>query len=56
VVGVLLAAFCHPVWTAAITDWRSLGLALLAIAALLSGRIPVWLVVGASAALGGWLL
>jgi chromate transporter len=56
VVGVLLAAFYHPVWTAGITGGRALGLAVAAFVALQSRRIPVWAVVLALAALGGWWL
>lgn len=56
VVGVLLAALYHPVWTSGITGGRSLALAVAALVALLSGRIPVWAVVFASAAAGAWLL
>jgi chromate transporter len=54
VVGVLLAAFYHPVWTSGITGGRTLGLAVAAFVALQTGRIPVWLVVAACAALG-WI-
>lgn len=56
VVGVLLAAFYNPVWIAGITGGRSLGLAVAAFVALQSGKIPVWAVVLALAALGGALL
>ncbi len=56
VVGVLLAAFYNPVWTAGITSGRALGLAVAAFAALQSRRIPVWAVVLALAMLGGWWL
>ncbi len=56
VVGVLLAAFYNPVWTAGITGGRSLGLAVAAFVALQSGKLPVWAVVLALAALGGWWL
>ena len=55
-VGVLLAAFYNPVWTAGITGGRSLGLAVAAFVALQSGKVPVWAVVAALAGLGGWLL
>ncbi len=56
VVGVLLAAFYHPVWTSGITGGRSLGLAAGALGALLSQKIPVWCVVLGCAAAGAWLL
>ncbi len=56
VVGVLLAAFYNPVCTAGITGGHSLGLAAAAFVALQLGKVPVWAVVLALAALGGWLL
>jgi len=56
VVGVLLAAFYDPVWIAGITGGRSLGLAVAAFVALLSGKIPVWAVILALSALGHSLL
>ena len=55
VVGLLLAALYRPVWTSAIHQAQDLGLALLALAALMYWKLPSWLVViGAGA--GGWLL
>lgn len=56
VVGVLLAAFYHPVCTAGITDERSAALAGLAFIALQPAKIPPWAVVFATAVLGGMLL
>ncbi|KEF33865.1 chromate transporter [Deinococcus sp. RL] len=55
VVGLLLAALYHPVFTAGIGGPRHLALALLAYAALTAGRWPAWAVVGACAALGAGL-
>jgi chromate transporter len=56
VVGVLLAALYNPVWIAGITDRKSFAFALVAFAALQSGKIPVWLVVALMAAMGAaWL-
>ncbi|MDL2343689.1 chromate transporter, partial [Deinococcus sp. MIMF12] len=55
VVGLLLAALYHPVFTAGIREPRHLALALLAYAALTAGRLPAWAVVGACAALGAVL-
>ena len=52
VVGLLLAALYHPVWTAAIAGPADFGLALLAFGLLALWRVPPWLVV-AIAALGG---
>lgn len=52
VVGLLLAALYHPVFTAGIRDPRHLALALLAYAALTAGRWPAWAVVGVCAAVG----
>lgn len=52
VVGLLLAALYQPVWTSAIVTGYDLGLALLAFIALLVWKLPPWLVVAGSAALG----
>ncbi len=52
VVGVLLAALYHPVWTSGVTGVRSLSLALAAFAALQVWRLPPWAVVIAAAGLG----
>jgi chromate transporter len=52
VVGVLLAALYHPVWTAGITGARSLALALAAFAALQVWKLPPWAVVIITALLG----
>ncbi|HVT73507.1 MAG TPA: chromate efflux transporter [Lacunisphaera sp.] len=56
VVGVLLAAFCDPVCTSALTSGRAVGVAIAALGALVSGRVPVWVVVFGSALAGAWLL
>lgn len=45
VVGLLLAALYDPVWTSAFHDWRDLALMCAALGALLSGRMPLWLIV-----------
>src|SRR5690606_24251622 len=55
VVGLLLAALYHPVWTGAISGLQDIVLALLALVALMYWKLPPWLVVVASA-LTGWLL
>ena len=55
VVGLLLAALYHPVWTSAITRSADLGLALITFALLALWSVPAWLVV-ALAAGGGALL
>ncbi len=55
VVGVLLAAFYDPVWTSAIHGPADLALAALALLALTRFKLPPWLVVVATAALGGLL-
>lgn len=52
VVGLLLAALYHPVWTSAILDAADFGLALLAFVALVFWRVPPWAVVLACAAAG----
>jgi chromate transporter len=53
VVGLLLAAFYHPVWTSAIRDPLDVAIALGAFLALAIYRLPPWLVVVATAALAG---
>jgi len=52
VVGLLLAALYHPVWTSAIAGAADLAVALVAFGLLVFWRAPAWLVVGV-AALGG---
>lgn len=52
VVGVLLAALCHPVGTAGIVDAGTLVAAVGGFVALLSGKIPAWAVVIAAAGAG----
>ena len=56
VVGLLLAALYHPVWTTGITGGRSVALAAAGFIALQVGKIPAWAVVLAAAVLGRWLL
>lgn len=53
VVGLLLAALYHPVWTSAVLAPADFALALLALVALAVWRVPPWAVVLACA-LGGW--
>ncbi|MDO5653485.1 MAG: chromate efflux transporter [Brachymonas sp.] len=55
VVGILLAALYHPVWTSAIYRPTDFLLAALAFVVLMFARLPSWLVVLATG-LGGWLL
>ena len=55
VVGVLLAALYDPVWTSAITAPRDFALALVAGVALMSWKLPAWLVVFGSG-IGAWLI
>jgi len=50
VVGLLLAALYHPVWTSAIVDAVDVALALLAFLALALWRWPAWAVVAGAAA------
>jgi chromate transporter len=52
VVGLLLAAFYHPVWTSAIFKPTDFGLAILAFGLLAFWKLPPWLVV-ALTAVGG---
>ena len=56
VVGVLLAALIVPVMATGLTGRGSLVLAAAAFAALQTGRIPAWAVVGAAAAAGACLM
>ena len=55
VVGLLLAALYHPVWTNAILGARDFGLALVAFVCLVVWKIPPWLVV-AGCGVAGWAL
>lgn len=55
VVGILLAALYQPVWTSAVHQPQDFGLALLAFVALMFWKLPPWLVVVGSAAMG-WLM
>lgn len=55
VVGLLLAALYHPVWTSAILGPSDFGLALLAWVALVFWKLPPWLVVVSSGA-AGWAM
>jgi chromate transporter len=55
VVGLLLAALYHPVWTSAIFNLYDFALALLALVALMAWKLPPWLVVAGCAVLGGLL-
>src|SRR5262249_7638344 len=52
VVGLLLAALYHPVWTAGITSARDFALAMIAFLLLFMWQAPPWLVVILSAAGG----
>lgn len=53
VVGLLLAALYQPVWTSAIHAPQDFGLALVALVALVFWKLPPWLVVLGSGAVGG---
>lgn len=52
VVGILIAAFYHPVWTSAIGNAKDFSLALLGFVLLTFWRAPSWAVVLLSAAVG----
>ena len=52
VVGILVAALYHPVWTSAILRPSDFALALVAFALLTAGQVPAWVVVVVTA-LGG---
>ena len=55
VVGLLLAALYHPVWTSAILSPADFGLAIGAFTLLVFGKVPPWLVVILTAVCG-WLI
>ena len=55
VVGLLLAALYHPVWTSAIASPSDFALAMAGFLLLFMWQVPPWLVVVLSA-LGGWLI
>lgn len=55
VVGVLFAAFWHPVCSSTLHNWRDLGMALAALLALLRWKLPPWMVVAAVGALSAAL-
>jgi chromate transporter len=54
VVGLLLAALYHPVWTSGIHALPDFGIALVAFVALVFWKLPPWLVVAGSS-VAGWL-
>lgn len=54
VVGLLLAALYDPVWTSAIHTMADFALAVLALLALMWGKLPPWLVVLACAGAGAF--
>ena len=56
VVGLLLAALYHPIWTFGVPTPAAFAVVLLAWIMLQGFRLPAWLVVIAAAAVGGWLL
>jgi chromate transporter len=56
VVGLLVAALYHPVFTSAVTRPRDFAVAVAAFAALIVWRLPPWVVVLACAAAGQFLL
>jgi chromate transporter len=56
VVGVLLAALYHPVWTEGVHAPRDAAAVLLAFVLLETWRLPPWLLVGLMAAAGQWWL
>lgn len=51
VVGILAAAFWHPVWQNAITDLKDIAIAALAFCALAFYRVPPWAVAAGAAVL-----
>lgn len=55
VVGLLLAAFCHPIWTTSITGPQQLAFAVAGFCLLRFAKIPPWLLVALCAAVGQWV-
>jgi chromate transporter len=55
VIGLLLAALYHPVWTSAIHQSRDFGVAIIIFIALMFWKLPPWLVVLGSG-IAGWLM
>ena len=52
VVGILMAAFCGPIWGSTVHGIADIAFALVALMLLLSGRVPTWSVVLCGALLG----
>lgn len=52
VVGLLLAALYHPVWTSAINAPADFALAIVALGLLMLWKLPPWLIVALAAAGG----
>ncbi|WP_338787667.1 chromate transporter [Metabacillus sp. FJAT-53654] len=55
VVGILIAAFYHPIWTSSILDPIDFAFAAILFSMLVFWKLPPWIIV-ASGAVGGWLL
>ncbi|MCC6915987.1 chromate efflux transporter [Nitrosomonas sp.] len=55
VVGLLLAALYHPVWTSAVRTPSDFGVVIIAFVALMYWKLPPWLVVAGCGA-AGWLI
>ncbi|HVY70759.1 MAG TPA: chromate efflux transporter [Verrucomicrobiae bacterium] len=55
VVGLLFAAFCHPVWTEGVHDFRDALAAALLWTLLNIFRVPAWAVVTLAGAAGQWM-
>ncbi|OAS88335.1 MULTISPECIES: chromate transporter [Metabacillus] len=55
VVGILIAAFYHPIWTSSILDPIDFAFAAILFSMLVFWKLPPWVIV-ASGAVGGWLL
>ncbi len=55
VVGILLAALYHPVWSSGVHNVLDMAIVVVAFAALMSGRLPPWLVV-LGCGVVGWVL
>jgi chromate transporter len=55
VVGILIAAFYHPIWTSSILEPIDFAFAAILFSMLVFWKLPPWVIV-ASGAVGGWLL
>ncbi|WP_226669934.1 chromate transporter [Metabacillus litoralis] len=55
VVGILIAAFYHPIWTSSILDAIDFAFAAILFSMLVFWKLPPWIIV-LTGAIGGWLI